>query len=208
MLSTLKAPECIGFIIAFVTLQHTIYATIFFFKDVRSVVSRNHGSFVMFAYLLKNATVALGVLHSIAKYGFSMNENVSIKLFGVFLTLFGAQLNFLSIHLLGNKGIYYGYELGLIKPSEFKLVTAYPYNIFPHPQYLGAVLQIFACFCFFGIDGEGAQMSLRKEVAGIVVYMVTLYAITIQIEKKKIPSIEPVDVKLSDKKKTLKGKSH
>lgn len=200
----LKDPACLGILIAFVTLQHTVYATIFFFQDVRTVVRRNHSTFVFLAYVLKNATVALGVLHSFAKYGFNTNDNVSIKLWGVGLLLFGAQLNFLSIHLLGNKGIYYGYELGLIKPSEFKLVTAYPYSIFPHPQYLGAVLQILAICCFFGIE---ANMAMRKDVLGIAVYMITLYAITIQIEKRKIPSLEPVDAKFAVSSRTRSAKA-
>ena len=50
---------------------------------------------------------------------------------------------------LGEKGVYYGYELGY----EVKLVTTFPYNIgISDPQYWGVVMTIWGIYIGLGVS--------------------------------------------------------
>ena len=86
--------------------------------------------------------------------------------------------------LLGTTAIYYGQELGLLK--SIKWITCYPYSTFDHPQYLGAVLQLFGGACLYGFEKD---LSHRADIVAAASYMCALYLCTIQVEKRSAPVV-------------------
>jgi len=61
---------------------------------------------------------------------------------GVGLLLVGQALNAAVFRRLGRTAVFFGGELGHPVPR----VTAFPFSLLPHPQYLGAVLSIWGLF--------------------------------------------------------------
>lgn len=163
------------------TLQHSIYASVFYSKTVVQVLRGNHTAFIAFAYALKIITVVVMSVGAYSKYGL---PDTTSPLFSVGLALiaYGCHLNFMVHVLLGTTAIYYGQELGLLK--EIKWITAYPYNTFNHPQYLGAALQLVGAVCLCGFEKD---LTHRADIVGAGAYMCALYALTIQVEKRSPP---------------------
>ncbi len=54
----------------------------------------------------------------------------------------GQALNFSVFYRLGSIGVFYGGELGRALPR----VQGFPFSVFKHPQYVGAVLSIWGLF--------------------------------------------------------------
>lgn len=163
------------------TLQHCIYASVFYSKSVVSVLRANHSGFIAFAYALKIMTVIVMSMGAYSKYGL---PDASAPLFSVGLAFiaYGCHLNFMVHVLLGTTAIYYGQELGLLR--SIKWITAYPYNTFDHPQYLGAALQLIGAVFLYGFEKD---LSHRADIVAAGAYMCALYAITIQVEKRSAP---------------------
>jgi len=63
---------------------------------------------------------------------------------GVSLCLIGCGqlLNGLVFYRLGERGVFYGNKFGRRVPW----VNGFPFNVFPHPQYLGAVLSMMGFY--------------------------------------------------------------
>ena len=164
------------------TLQHGVYASPFFNPAAAKALARNHSRFITWAYFNKVLTVLvlLGGAYHIG------SPTAPDFLYGVaiFLGAFGFYLNWMVHVLLGTKGIYYGYELGLIKPGELKWTDAFPYSAMNHPQYTGASLQIISGAILWGVKSD---FSLRHDVLAVCVYMVSLYIVTTHIEKLTPP---------------------
>ena len=161
------------------TLQHSIYASVFFVPSAARFLSKNHSTFVPFCYALKISTVVAMLSGAVANHGLPCTYTNLCGL-GWFLVVYGCSLNIHVHAILGTTGIYYGYELGLITKEQFKVFTEYPYNLFNHPQYLGASLQIIGGVAMWGFNSDATS---RIDVLAAGLYMVALYLITIQIEK-------------------------
>nr|BBC28425.1 phospholipid-N-methyltransferase [Chlamydomonas asymmetrica] len=58
----------------------------------------------------------------------------------VLLGAFGQQLNIGIFKAIGTAGVYYGFKLG----AKVPWVEGYPFNVVPHPQYVGSVATIWA----------------------------------------------------------------
>ena len=54
----------------------------------------------------------------------------------------GQLLNGLVFYRLGERGVFYGNKFGHHVPW----VNGFPFNVFPHPQYLGAVLSLVGLY--------------------------------------------------------------
>ena len=164
------------------TLQHSIYASVFFVPAAAHFLSRNHSAFVCFAYVLKMSTVVSMLAGVLNNHGWPMTETPP-PLCGIaaFLLVYGCSLNIHVHSVLGTTGIYYGYELGLIKEGSFKKFTDYPYSIMSHPQYIGAALQILGGVALWGFKND---LTSRIDVLAAGFYMCILYLITVQIEKR------------------------
>lgn len=76
--------------------------------------------------------------------GYFMNINTPtdfIQTIGTLLLAYGSVLVFSSMYRLGITGTYLGDYFGIFMESR---VTAFPYNIYGNPMYVGST------FCFFG----------------------------------------------------------
>jgi len=60
-------------------------------------------------------------------------------LFGAFLVAAGQSLNFGTYKALGKDGVYYGIKYG----RKIPWVTGFPFNVCPHPQYIGSSLSVW-----------------------------------------------------------------
>lgn len=58
----------------------------------------------------------------------------------VLLIALGQALNYATFRALGRSGVYYGTRLG---HKGLPWVHSYPFNVVPHPQYVGSVLTIW-----------------------------------------------------------------
>ena len=58
---------------------------------------------------------------------------------GVLLILFGQVLNFSVMGRLGTEGVFYGNRFG----RDVEWQTGFPFSLYPHPQYLGALLSVW-----------------------------------------------------------------
>ena len=58
---------------------------------------------------------------------------------GVGLIAFGQLLNFSVMTKLGVEGVFYGNRFG----RDVEWQTGFPFSVFPHPQYLGALLSVW-----------------------------------------------------------------
>ena len=66
---------------------------------------------------------------------------------GTILVLLGQGLNFGAFYRLGTLGVFYGAQLG----HEIQRSREFPFTLFDHPQYVGALLSIWGFFiatCF------------------------------------------------------------
>lgn len=61
---------------------------------------------------------------------------------GAALIVLGMVLNFAVFYRLGKTGVFYGNRLGYHVPWR----EGFPFSLFPHPQYVGAVLSIWGLF--------------------------------------------------------------
>jgi len=60
----------------------------------------------------------------------------------VLFFLLGQLLNLSVYYKLGNKGVYYGKELGTV---NLPMIKSFPYNIIPHhPQYIGTLMSLLS----------------------------------------------------------------
>ena len=87
-----------------------------------------------------------------------------IGFFRMFVFLFGQLLNFAVYYKLGNRGVYYGRELGY---KNLPIIKSFPYNVISfHPQYIGSIMSIWSfmsmvvhpeirdyCNCWIGMIG-------------------------------------------------------
>ena len=65
-----------------------------------------------------------------------------IGFFKMFIFLFGQLLNFAVYYKLGNRGVYYGRELGY---KNLPIIKSFPYNVISfHPQYVGSLMSIWS----------------------------------------------------------------
>ena len=60
----------------------------------------------------------------------------------------GQILNGLAFYRLGERGIFYGNKFG----QGVVWVTAFPFNVFSHPQYLGAILTLIGFYPFVSLE--------------------------------------------------------
>lgn len=161
------------------TLQHLMYASVFYSPTAASLARRYHEQFINLSYALKLDTIAYGIWSMLHVYGLPTVTTWRFY-YGLALITFGAHLNYKVHQLLGRARIYYGFELGVTARCW---ITAYPYSVFKHPQYLGAVLQIAGACFVFGFSGDGSP---RWEIHALTVYLSLLYHLTIQVEKKRL----------------------
>ncbi|KAJ3020194.1 UNVERIFIED_CONTAM: hypothetical protein HDU68_010307 [Siphonaria sp. JEL0065] len=160
------------------TAQHGIYASVYLVRDVRIFLAKNHTGFIVFAYALKLLTLALYGLYIEQAYGFDVAVN-AFTIIGSLLFSYGFYLNYIVHTLLGTKGIYYGYELGIVPPG--KRITCFPYSVHTDPQYLGCMMQLVGSAFVFGVDPF--TFAFRPELWLIAAYFCGLYFFTIEIEK-------------------------
>ena len=65
----------------------------------------------------------------------------------VFFFVVGQLFNLAVYYKLGNKGVYYGRELGV---KNLPIVNTFPYNVLPyHPQYIGSLLSMISFMMTF-----------------------------------------------------------
>jgi methylene-fatty-acyl-phospholipid synthase len=92
--------------------------------------------------LIQLAVVAGWCLHFGAITGWPDNRGTAAGVVGAALLLCGQTLN-LSVFLrLGRVGVFYGDRLGHSPPWR----DGFPFSLFEHPQYVGAVLSIWGLF--------------------------------------------------------------
>lgn len=60
-------------------------------------------------------------------------------LFGALLLVVGQSLNLGTYKALGKDGVYYGIKYG----RKIPWVTGFPFNVCPHPQYIGSSLSVW-----------------------------------------------------------------
>lgn len=84
------------------TMQHLMYASVFYIPASAKFISSNHNSFIAFAYLLKITTVIFMAGGAITRYGL---PDLSSPVFGIALCLlaYGCHLNIMVHTLLGTK---------------------------------------------------------------------------------------------------------
>lgn len=58
----------------------------------------------------------------------------------------GQFLNLRVYQLLGTTGVYYGSRFGAAPRVPW--VTAFPFSVVKHPQYVGAILTLLGCLCW------------------------------------------------------------
>jgi len=176
-------PEGLWVVALASTFQHAIYASLFYVKSAATIVKRNHSSFILFAYSLKIFTVLIGMWTMVQADGYP-NLSLPLTILGVALFAFGCHLNLMVHQLLGVPRIYYGFELGL---ETCEWIYDYPYSVFKHPQYLGAVLQLVGAWLMYCRNEDG---SLRIEMALLATYLSFLYYVTVQVESKGIIGVK------------------
>ena len=98
-----------------------------------------------------------------------INENIydyvkDIRWWNICFIGCGQLLNGMVFYRLGNNGVFYGNKFGFNIPW----VTGFPFNVFPHPQYLGAVLSLIGLYPLVSCN--------------FIMYSSLLYAITAFIE--------------------------
>jgi methylene-fatty-acyl-phospholipid synthase len=88
-------------------------------------------------------------------------------LLGLLLLAFGQSLNVGVYQALGEKGTYYGFKLGATVPW----VHGFPFNVVPHPQYVGSVLSVWGLLTAF-------QNQLPPQALVVAAYWSALYVLT------------------------------
>ena len=68
--------------------------------------------------------------------------NLLIIAAGLGVITIGQVLNFGVFFRLGNNGVFYGNRFGF----EIPWISAFPFSLFNHPQYVGAVVSIWGLF--------------------------------------------------------------
>ena len=113
------------------------------------------------------------------------------EVLGVGLIVFGFILVFFSFYRLGMKGMYFGDHFGFLFTEK---ITAFPYNRFDNPQYVGTTAFFF-----------GFAMYHHSPV-GILLTVVTncLYAVLNVVEAKKLKVFYPDTCGSSGDKKKIK----
>lgn len=91
----------------------------------------------------------------------------------VALIIIGQILNLTVYNKLGLEGVYYGGQF-----KKLPMITSFPYNITPNPQYIGCMLTQYGVFLFYPY----------REMLIISVYSMLWYILTSEIEK--IPKIK------------------
>ncbi|KAJ7552303.1 hypothetical protein O6H91_06G049500 [Diphasiastrum complanatum] len=89
-----------------------------------------------FSFLFKLLQI-LGLL-SVAKFAWPSWLNI------VFI-VFGQYLNLRVYQLLGEDGVYYGVRFG----KQIPWVDKFPFGYMRDPQYIGSILTLLGCFCWF-----------------------------------------------------------
>ena len=170
----------IGLIIAMllvISAPHFMYASVFFSEGCAKFFSKNHQLFMSLSKFLKYMLIIGMLIIGFGVYKKSFTGLSMIDLAGACLFLFGLHLNILVYNLLGQKGVYYGMELRAIKVDKW--VTGYPFSFFPHPQYLGSIMNWWAFCCFTGFDEKGIP---RWDVIALTAYATLLYLFTMAKE--------------------------
>jgi hypothetical protein len=80
---------------------------------------------------------------------------------GLPLGIIGQYLSELVYSLLGDAGVYYGIELGTVKPRR---ISGFPFEI-SDPMYRGAILTVVALFLMFNITRDTAILALAWIIA-------------------------------------------
>ena len=70
-----------------------------------------------------------------------------ISVLKVLFFVVGQMFNLAVYYKLGNKGVYYGRELGV---KNLPIVTTFPYNVLSyHPQYIGSLMSMISFMITF-----------------------------------------------------------
>ena len=122
------------------TLPHILYLFIWRFPKAFEVCIGKRDPVRTTASLSLSLKVALVlyIFGSGLRDGRTMDFINDIGVSNICFIGFGQVLNGLVFFRLGERGIFYGNKFG----HNMVWVTAFPFNVFYHPQYLGAVLSL------------------------------------------------------------------
>jgi len=88
-------------------------------------------------------------------------------LVGMVLALGGQTLNAGIFRAIGHPGVYYGFKLGHAIPW----VSGFPFNVVPHPQYVGSVMTVWAAAVLLWTQAPSG-------LGLLAIYWTILYVIT------------------------------
>lgn len=153
------------------TIQHLLYASLYFNSTVVNIIRTYHNDFIIISYFNRLLTMALFLKYALIYCTFYPS------ILGLAIFVYGFHLNAMVYSKLGTITIYYGHELGIKKINQW--VTSYPFSLFRHPQYYGCIMQLIGAALCFGFDQKG----IRFDIWMTCLYASSLYLFTIQIEK-------------------------
>eukprot|EP00053_Salpingoeca_punica_P004988 m.52089 g.52089 ORF g.52089 m.52089 type:complete len:184 (-) comp13038_c0_seq1:387-938(-) len=156
---------------ALLSIPHILYAFIWFFPHAWAGIfgKRAVRAFSLIASVLKVVQFSTVVL-------WFLDHNKDVDLFNisfwqvlVFLVLAGAgqALNGGIYKAIGETGVYYGFKLGY----SIGWHEGFPFNVVAHPQYVGSVLSVWACYFLFGWNGP-------QDAGLLAAWWTMLYALT------------------------------
>jgi protein-S-isoprenylcysteine O-methyltransferase Ste14 len=97
---------------------------------------------------------------------------------GILMIFYGLKINMTVYNKLGVNGVYYACEM----IQECKYVQGYPFNIFDHPMYMGAIMILMGCILLIGINEDYHP---RINVWIPLVWMMGLYLFTMYVESHR-----------------------
>ena len=141
-----------------------VYSFIYKFPSVYLKLGLTQKNFAQFGEIWKLITYLLEIPLII-----SSKLNYQGFVIGIPLIIIGQYLNSTVYKLLGETGVYYGVELGIIKNP--KKLTGFPFNI-GDPQYKGAMLTALGAWFLFQSTFEVNIIALSWVLSYFYIIMV------------------------------------
>ena len=124
----------------------------------------------------------------------------SLNVLGAVLLAAGQFLNVLAYRTLGVKGVYYGYEYGILPPDP-SISERFPFNTLDHPMYTGGILTALGILALTALDRK--DRSVRWPVVLIAVVTIGSFVAGMIIEQPG-KCVDPLNKPLSTQESLVK----
>lgn len=179
----MRRKELANTILVLLIVSVTIQIFGYYIGCKKQIISYNN----LKLFFMINKLIGLGLYAYWLTISFKkvFHSNVIFNIIGLCLLLIGGYIIFAVYKTIGEAAVYYGKEYDVPNiPQEYN--KNFPYNFTNHPLYVGIIFSLFGLFFTTGFDKNN---KVRKTVLYLLVYMVTLYIISICIENKCVSNL-------------------